>query len=125
MSDSYSGYREKAIEEYGEVCKGCGSTEDVLVHHKNGDRSDNSLSNLIPLCNACHGKVHARSDEFPQLVRELGYRPRAPERTTVTVSGSFLDELYDRKERSDSYEDVLWRLFGKAVEFEENEANNR
>lgn len=114
-------YREKAIEEYGEVCQGCGSTQDVLVHHKNGNRDDNTLSNLIPLCTACHGKVHGRSDEFPELVRDLGYRPRPDERTTVSVSGALLDELHERKERTETYEDVLWELLGKIREIEDGE----
>ena len=116
MSEAVTGYREKAIREYGQVCQGCGKTDDVLVHHRNGDRSDNSLSNLIPLCAKCHGKVHGRSEEFAELVRELGYRPRPEERTTLAVSGALLDELHERKERTETYEDVLWELIG-----EENE----
>ena len=110
---SEQGYREKAIEEFGEVCQGCGSTKDVLVHHKNGNRDDNDLSNLICLCTTCHGKVHGRSDEFAELVKELGYRPRPPEQTTISVSGAMLDELHKRKDRGETYEDVLWDLLEK------------
>lgn len=121
MTDTANqGYREKAIEEYGEVCQKCESTENVLVHHKNADRSDNDLSNLIPLCTACHGKVHARSDEFPELVRELGYRPRPSERTTIHASTALLDALHERKERTETYEDVLWQILGEVIQLEED-----
>jgi 5-methylcytosine-specific restriction endonuclease McrA len=109
-------YREKAITEYGEECQGCSSTENVFVHHKNGDRADNSLSNLIPLCAGCHGKVHGRSNEYPELVRELGYRPRPPERTTLSISEAFMEVLHKRKERGESYEDVLWEILGEATD---------
>ena len=112
-------YREKAIEEYGERCQGCGQTEDVVVHHKDGDRSNNDLSNLIPLCAGCHGAVHARSDEFPELVRELGYKPRPRERSSIVVSDLFLDALYERKSRGETNEDVLWRLLGKVEAMEQ------
>jgi len=107
-----SRYRQKALEHHGEECHGCGSTENVLVHHRDGDRSNNSLSNLIPLCTTCHGKVHGRSDDFPELVREIGYLPRGEETTTLAISENLADELYDRKDRRESYEDVIWKLVG-------------
>lgn len=36
------------IENKGKLC----------IHHKNKDRSDNRLENLILCCNVCHGKLH-------------------------------------------------------------------
>lgn len=33
-------------------------------------------------------------------------------RTTIQVSDELADELHERKERGDSYEDVIWRLIG-------------
>ena len=37
-------------------------TGNVLqVHHRNFDRSDNRLSNLIPICSECHLRIHATS----------------------------------------------------------------
>lgn len=30
-------------------------------------------------------------------------------KTTIEVSEKLADELHDRKERGDSYEDVIWR----------------
>jgi len=36
------------------------------------------------------------------------------ERTTISVSEELADELHGRKQRGDSYEDVIWRLIEKA-----------
>lgn len=38
------------------------------------------------------------------------------ERTTISVTGDLADELHDRKNRSDSYEAVIWRLIAGADE---------
>lgn len=35
-------------------------------------------------------------------------------RTTIQVSDELADELHDRKDRGDSYEDVIWRLMEEA-----------
>lgn len=34
--------------------------------------------------------------------------------TSIRVSDDLADELYERKERGDSYEDVIWRLIDQA-----------
>ena len=36
--------------------------------------------------------------------------------TSIRVSGELADELYARKNRGDSYEDVIWRLIEEADE---------
>ena len=35
-------------------------------------------------------------------------------RTSIQVSDELADELHDRKDRGDSYEDVIWRLIETA-----------
>jgi len=40
-------------------------------------------------------------------------------RTTIQVSDELADELHDRKERGDSYEDVIWWLIDAADAREE------
>lgn len=112
-------YRARALAHYGEECSVCGDTENILVHHRDGDRSNNELSNLIPLCEGCHGKVHGRSDEVPELVRELGYKPRSSEKTNVRISSELADKLYEIKGRSTSYEDVIWDALARIGELEE------
>jgi len=37
-------------------------------------------------------------------------------RTTIQVSDELADELHDRKDRGDSYEDVIWRLIDASEE---------
>lgn len=38
------------------------------------------------------------------------------ERTSISVTSELADELYDRKQRGESYEDVIWRLIEEADE---------
>ena len=47
------------------TCQICGATHPLDVHHKdnggvhiNGDKTNNSLSNLITLCRSCHFRLH-------------------------------------------------------------------
>jgi len=40
-------------------------------------------------------------------------------KTSIQVSDELADELHSRKERGDSYEDVIWRLLEQAGEGDE------
>lgn len=58
------GYRERCFEEKGSSCTRCEghspNTERTVVHHVDGDRSNNNLDNLEPLCYSCHEKWHSK-----------------------------------------------------------------
>lgn len=41
-------------------CQKCGSTKNLMVHHKDGNRKNNKPSNLITLCWSCHEKITVR-----------------------------------------------------------------
>jgi len=41
-------------------CNRCGSKDQLLVHHKNGDHFDNKKANLEVLCSPCHTSHHKR-----------------------------------------------------------------
>lgn len=45
------------------------------------------------------------------------------ERTSIQISGELADELYERKGRGESYEDVIWRLVERADE-QDNDAEH-
>jgi CRISPR/Cas system-associated protein Cas10 (large subunit of type III CRISPR-Cas system) len=112
-------YRKIGLEAHGDKCAVCGDDEDV-IHHRDGDNSNNEVSNLIPLCDSCHQKVHAGkaiNETAAELVAELGKPVRADGgNTSIQISEGLADELYNRKGRSESYEDVIWRLLEREHE---------
>lgn len=55
-------FSKKGFEYYGRKCGECGSLENLLVHHKNHNRQDNSIKNLVVLCKGCHQEIHCRRD---------------------------------------------------------------
>lgn len=55
---STEAYRQKCLNEKGEQCDNCGSTENIEVHHIDGDRTNDDLDNLLPLCRDCHSRLH-------------------------------------------------------------------
>jgi len=90
-----SDYRERAITEYGELCKVCGSGEYVEVHHRDGDRTNNKLDNLIPLCRGCHAQVHGLG--LNGLEEELKpVEERAHREVCATLSIKVSDRLHNR-----------------------------
>ena len=113
-NETIANYRQRALNEYGEKCHACGSSGDVVVHHRDGDRSNNELANLIPVCDGCHAKIHNRHPDVDVLVRELGHEPLTPNRTQISVSEGVAEVLYERKGRNERYDDVILRLFETA-----------
>ena len=43
-----------------EMCEWCGSQKNLLVHHKDENRYNNNLDNLITLCKSCNQKLHTK-----------------------------------------------------------------
>jgi hypothetical protein len=41
-----------------EKCEICGSNKTLSVHHKDKNRQNNKIDNLMVLCNSCHQKTH-------------------------------------------------------------------
>lgn len=57
-------YRRIAFEHHDRKCTECGATDNIEVHHIDGDRGNNDPQNLLPLCHACHRGVHRGNHEY-------------------------------------------------------------
>lgn len=64
-------YRDKCLNSHEEACKNCETTENIVVHHIDGDRENANLENLIPLCRTCHSQVHTSADPKTEYLTEL------------------------------------------------------
>lgn len=94
-------YREKCLAEKPAECVACDSEDNILVHHKDGNRTNHDLDNLVPLCSSCHAEVHMENrEEFPELVAALDpdyyrgaweYDREAGERLKKTKTGRIVD----------------------------------
>lgn len=58
-------YRTKAFRHKDNECEDCGESQKfmLIVHHINGDRTNNSLDNLEILCRNCHTKRHLKLEK--------------------------------------------------------------
>jgi len=98
-------YRKKAFEQYEKVCKSCGTDTDIVVHHVDGDRRNNDINNLMPLCERCHKSVHttyaAPRNEFVSELRDKVSRQKGIKTIKVMVDKNTHEKLKEVKgERS-------------------------
>jgi len=100
-------YRKRCIREHGEECVECGATEGIVVHHINGNRNNNDLENLIPVCDDCHRAIHSHSKQVAKWVQKLGKQPRDEADTTIQVSEEVWEHLNKQREPGDVFDDVL------------------
>lgn len=66
-------YRRIALEHYGYVCEVCKldlttiASDRISVHHKNRDRTNNTIENLAVMCKSCHAKEHEFYTNFEKV----------------------------------------------------------
>lgn len=63
-------YRFKYFEENGQECEFCDETT-VDIHHIDGDPWNNSMDNLLAVCEPHHYAIHRGKDGFEELHNEL------------------------------------------------------
>lgn len=49
-------------------CDYCKSAKNLLIHHKDENRKNNNVSNLIVLCKKCHQNLHCIRDEKGRFI---------------------------------------------------------
>lgn len=54
------GYRSICFEHKEKKCLICGYDRIISVHHLDGDRKNNNIENLIPLCMNHHAEIHSK-----------------------------------------------------------------
>jgi len=79
-------------------CEQSDKTARIVQHHTNYQ-----TDSTVPVCDACHQRIHA--DQSHPL-----YPVGEPDETSLRISNTMADELFDRKRRGESYEDVIWQL---------------
>lgn len=81
-------HRQRALDEHGRRCANCGASEGIEVHHRDGDRSNNEVSNLLPLCRHCHRRLHRVGlDGLEHELKPIEERSQIdPEKTTYQFS---------------------------------------
>ena len=51
-------YRKRALQHYKLKCAKCNSKNRLVVHHKDKNKLNGELTNLVILCGSCHSKEH-------------------------------------------------------------------
>jgi hypothetical protein len=71
-------YRKIAFEDYGleKKCMQCGSTKNIDVHHKDKNRKNNKLENLLVMCHKCHIKYHDKKGDVGWSIYNKRYIPK-------------------------------------------------
>jgi len=121
-------YRKRCLSQKINCCNNCGTNNDLVVHHINGDRSDNQLENLVPLCNSCHSKLHTSKDppgilsvyqnKLPESALSFGHEPASGDKgwatETVPIKPETKQLIQERKKDGKTYD--LWMREQMGVE---------
>lgn len=82
-------YRKKCLNKKGEQCTECGSEEEIEVHHIDGNRWNDGIDNLVPLCRECHLKVHSGDPEMKHWTEQIDREHYLGDPTEKEVNEAF------------------------------------
>lgn len=71
MGYSYGGNYLKVLERDGYKCVRCGFSDKIVVHHKDKNRNNNQMDNLITVCKSCHAFFHGMTLRFNKITIDL------------------------------------------------------
>lgn len=73
-SSHWQEIRKKVFKEYGYRCDQCGSTKNLHIHHITYENlGEEDISDLVPLCENCHKKLHDPNDSIDYLMLAEDY----------------------------------------------------
>lgn len=58
INNENNDYKNKAFQYYNNECERCGANNELEVHYRNGNHTNNDIENLEVLCKKCHVKIH-------------------------------------------------------------------
>ena len=114
-------YRRVCLDTKGEECEICETTEDIIVHHVDGDRGNNDIDNLVPVCKSCHGKIHTGADGYEEWFEQLAESARIYDGLSVVrdrknVNMYLPDHLVDDMKTRHAELQVEWHsLYGEPL----------
>ena len=100
IDGQFSAWKQERDEMVGKPCERCGASHERMeLHHKNGNRDDNSKENLEWLCVSCHKKAHY---DMGRVRRgQKGYPTSCAEILSITPCG--VEMTYDVEMDSDEH----------------------
>ena len=73
-SPEWQATRRKVFKLYGYRCDQCGSAKNLHIHHITYENlGEEQISDLVPLCEECHKKLHDPKDSIDYLFLAEGY----------------------------------------------------
>lgn len=64
-SQHWRDFRKEALEYYGHICCGCGTNDNLHVHHRTYKNIGNeSMEDVVVLCKSCHFREHSHLYRF-------------------------------------------------------------
>lgn len=71
----------------GKKCVRCGTTANLVLHHKDKNDLNNGLGNFEVLCKSCHSKEH--SGEYSKGIRKIHLMKKLGLRKKFDIGESF------------------------------------
>jgi len=73
-------YRDRCLSAKDKECELCGRPNKIDVHHIDGDRTNNHITNLMPVCRECHMAIHNGANGFEDYYEQLEPHSRFDQR---------------------------------------------
>ena len=107
-----NGYRQKALREKGRSCDICGASENIEVHHIDGNNANNDLENLIPVCRFHHNQIHSGKGDDERVQELAGELASEGEYARFTVGlpedlNALIDERAENRSRGALVRELL------------------